>query len=135
LKRPGRRHHIEPALELPFEIERQNVSVLKVQIAGLAMFLPGNCQIRIVAIKTHRHTVPTDYCCDIGRDGPSAATDIENGHPSAKEARQSPMVPLQCAAIEDSRIGPVRLLAHFLLTSFTPKPAPASSVIVYWIIV
>ena len=58
------------------------------------MFLPGDCQDRIVAIKTYNHSAPTNDSCDISGNGPRAATHIENGHPRAKDLRQTLMVPL-----------------------------------------
>ena len=58
------------------------------------MFLPGDCQDRIVAIKTYNHSAPTNDSCDISGNGPRAATHIENGHPRAKDLPQTPMVPV-----------------------------------------
>src|ERR1035438_1746730 len=65
-ERPCRRDNIEVLLEIAFEIERQDVSVLEPQIVGTAMFLPGDCQIRIVAVKTYSHSASTNPACDIG---------------------------------------------------------------------
>jgi hypothetical protein len=58
------------------------------------MFLPGDCQIRIVAIKAYNHAAQTNDFCDISGNGPRAATHIEYGHPRAKDLRQTPMVPV-----------------------------------------
>src|ERR1035437_4823878 len=44
LERSCRRDDIEAFLEIAFEIEYQDVSVLEPQIVGVAMFLPGDCR-------------------------------------------------------------------------------------------
>ena len=93
-ERPGRGDNIEAVLEIPFEIECQDVSTIEPQIISTAMFLPGDCQDPIVAIKPYSHSASTNDSCDISGNGPRAATHIENGHPRAKDLRQTPMVPV-----------------------------------------
>jgi hypothetical protein len=76
------------------------------------MFMPGDGQIRIVTIETYRHAIWTNCFCDTSGDCSRAATHIENGHPRSKELRQTPMVALECSAIENAPIGLVVLLSH-----------------------
>src|ERR1019366_10291346 len=91
-ERPCRRDNIEAVFEIAFEIDCQDISALEPQIAGSAMFLPGDCQNRVVAIETCDHSARTNDFCDVSGNGPRAATHIENGHPRAKDLRQTPMV-------------------------------------------
>ena len=94
---------------------RRNMRDLKAQVSHSAIFLNGDCQVGFVAIDAQRRTARASRPRDAGGDGSAAPTHIEKVHSGAKDARQVRLIPLQSASLKDTRIGAVRLLAHFRL--------------------